>query len=453
MTIQPGSSLELKTVIVPGSDPLQVWAVIRPPAPPVITGIPVSATDSLMRVNLAQNENDPQIWTAMLDNLKEKGIYLVSYIAQFPHNRLSRAEITRFRVSDEPNPEETLTIRALLTVGGGVQRQFAQNMVDYAHEVCQKRGYEVGSIRVLGHDYPTTGELFKEVLIELATPESTEEKLRLFLYLVGDCTPDGAFSFGEGESVHASNLLTFLDELQMLYPLLEIMLVVEAPYAGVFVEANVDTPSDHRVVITSTTATEKNVYTSSRVNISFSHYFLRNTLQGRDVYSSYVGAYYLLVDHMKAPEPWLDDNGDGQMSKEDKKLARNWYLGRRGVLAGSDAISLPTLLETSSFDESKDGNIEVWVDVLDAAIPKRVWVTIIPRGEGSDENVLFTEIDLVRDEDTWRWSGTISESSFNAPGEYTLLFYGLYGGGQLSVPVMTSLTFLEGNDISNWSLF
>ncbi len=453
-TILPGESIELTAFIVPGSEPLHVWAVARPPAPPVIAGIPISASESLRHINLIQDTNDPSRWSAVLDGLDEEGLYLVSFTAQFPYNRLSRAEVTRFQVSAESNPEETLDVRALLAAGSGEQRAFAQEMVTYAVKVCQKRGYKDTSIRALGRDFPTTEQTFFDSLNEFAAPSSTGQKLRLFIYLTGDCTPDGAFELGAGESVLASTLMTRLNELQAGYPELEILLVVDTPYAGVFVEANAGTPEGRRVTIAGTAADGQGVFGAGGADISFSRYFLGNAYQGKDVWSSFEGAYYLLVDHIGAPEPALDDNGDGARTKQDKKLARAWYLGRRGALAGGDAAALPTILEVKAFDEPLSVDFVIWAELLEAAVPDRVWVTILPRNPeelGTQETI---EIDLFRNGTNWNWMGFIPLSSFSKSGDYTLTYYASYSSARLSEPLIQTVTILKSNvPVHTWQWY
>jgi hypothetical protein len=220
------------------------------------------------------------------------------------------------------------------------------------------------------------------------------------------------------------------------------------------VEANVGDTTGRRVVIAGTSATGKGLFLTSISRISFSKYFLGNAYQGKDLWTSYDGAYLSLVDRMGQPEPQLDDNGDGKTTKQDGRLAEKWFIGRRGALAGPGAVSLPTLLEVSEFEEPIEGDLTVWVDILEAAIPERVFVTVVPRSEVGAALASFPEIDLAREESTWRWSGTVPATSFGPSEKYTLVFYAMYEDGKLSEPLTTAVaTSVPDVGVREWSLF
>ncbi len=450
LTIQPGSSIDLNTTVVSGSDPLEVWAVIRPPAPEIHAGKAVASDRTFKRINLNRSG---KTWTGKLKDLAEEGVYIVSYTARFPYERLSRPKITRFRVSENPNPEEVLTIRALLVAGGGQVREFAREMVSYALDVCQKRGYKNDDIRILGRDVPTNSDEFQNALAALSVPESSDKRLRLFIYLVGDCSQEGGFILDENARISAVDLISSLNRTQSQYPLLEIILVVDAPYAGRFIEANSGGFSERRVVIAGTTHQAKGLFVQGLSQMSFSKYFLGNAYQGKDIWTSFDGAYISLVDRMGQPEPLLDDDGDGQTTKDDGLVADDWYIGRRGALAGPGAASLPTLLAVPEFEEPASGDISVWVDVLEAALPERVFVTVVPHSESGAALASFPEIDLARDEETWRWTGTIPADSFAQSGDHALVFYALYADGRLSEPLTTTVIFDSSTRVKDWELF
>ncbi len=445
MTVHRGASVDLTAQVVPGSNPEEIWAVVRLPAPQTISGESILANESIRKVSLVEDPTDTNTWSAKLEDLQEKGVYIVSFTARLKHNRLSRPKITRIKVSEEPNPEETLTIRALLAAGGGSRlRSFSEGMVSYALQVCQKRGYPNDNIRILGRDHPTQQREFLDTLRTLAVPESPEKSLRLFLYLVGDGSPEGVFFFGEDETIAAPELLDTLNDLQASHPTLEVILVVDSPYAGKFVEANADDTSGRRLVIAGTSTKGKGLFIQTLSQLSFSKYFLGNAYRGEDLWTSYDGAYLSLVDGLKQPEPLLDDDGDGRTTKSDGLLAEKWFIGRRGALAGSDAAAVPTLLRSSEFDSPLSGDVTVWVDVLEAAVPDRVWGTVVPKdGGGTSLASTFHEIDLSREGSSWRWSGTIQESSFDAAGEYALVFHALYEQDKLSEPLTVFLPYGE----------
>ncbi len=105
-------------------------------------------------------------------------------------------------------------------------------------------------------------------------------------------------------------------------------------------------------------------------------------------------------------EPLLDDDGDGQTTKNDGLFAEREYIGRRGALAGPGAALAS-----------------------------------------------FPEIDLTHDEETWRWSGIIPTDSFAQTGDHALVFYALYAEGKVSEPLMTAVIFDSSTWVEDWELF
>ena len=240
--------------------------------------------------------------------------------------------------------------------------------------------------------------------------------------------------------------------MQALYPSLEIILVVDSPYAGHFVQANVGDLSDRRVVIAGTSHSDPGILNPVAATISFSRYFLGNAYQGKDLWTSYDGAFSLVVDHIGQAEPKLDDNGDGETTKNDKKLAKTWYLGRRGVLAGSSAVdTIPAISDASTYDFLVNQDFDCWVDLLQAIPPQRVWVTLVSRGNAAANRIDYPEIELRRIEETWRWRATVPHSIFSHSGDYTLVFNASFFGEQVSEPLMRRVSIQgTGNSVEQW---
>ncbi len=440
VTVRPGETITLRATIVPGSDPEQVLAVVSPPAPPVVLGEP----QPLRTVVLQQDRKNPKEWYAKLDGLDEKGVYIVSFTAHYPFDRLSRSVVSHFQVSEET---EDVDARALLVAGGGELRSFARDIASYALEVCRERGYQENKIRILGRDQndPTTSSEFSDALAALAEPESDDQIVRLFVFLAGDCTSDGVFVFQDGESISAENLIDELNTLQNQYESLEIILLTDCPYSGQFVRANATDRSGRRVVISGSSSRGTGIFVQGISPMSFGKYFLHNASQGKNLFTSFEQAYVSMVDRMhQSEEPEFDDNGDGKQTfkgqRADGALAEEWFIGQSDVYAGSETAYLPMLVDASSFDQAVEGDIDVWVEVLEAAIPERVWVTVIPRDPQGRLTTHLPETVLDREADSWRWSGIIPESSFKGVSEFTLVFNASYGDGRLSEPLMRSIT-------------
>ncbi len=447
VSIQSGASVALNAQVIPDSVPEEVWAVIRPPAPETIVGEPLSSTEVVQQISLHPDSQKPNFWTGQFDSTASEGLYIVSFTAKFAYNRLSRPKIASFRVGEDANPDADIALQALLVAGGGTWRSFAQEMVDYAIKVCDKRGYE-NRIQVLGR-YTPTGIAEVDSTLKALAESSLSKRTRLLIYFVGDALSGGHLILNDSETFPVESLMETLDKWQNQYENLEIILVADCPYAGTFVEANRQGPAGRRVVLAGSTSDEPGFYLDSRgARIAFSQRFFNSAYQGNNLRYAFQGSVLLCRDILGKSNPMLDDTGDGVQSKTDGNLARNWYIGRRGMLAGPDAAALPMILRTEIHWDSKTETIAAEMEMLEAALPVHVGLTILP----DDGNGNVEEIELMRIDDSWIWSAAIPCGKESLLKKYLGIFHAQYPEDQLAEPVVVPFT-IEDTPVADWSVY
>jgi hypothetical protein len=449
ITVSPGTPVELWVTLEPDAAPEAVWALVRPPAPERIAGIPISSTDAARQISLTQDSENPRLWKGLTLPVAEEGLYVVSYIARFGYDRLSRPKVVGFQVKERIDEESRIQQKAFLVAGGGDWQSLAQEMVEYAQRVGNKRGY--GSIRKM--TFPLAREALLTALREEGTLGQAGGPVRLLVYLIGEAAPGGEFLLNGTERLKPSELIATLNELQASDELLQVILLVDCPYAGEYVRLNAGGPPGRRVVMAGCRPEEKGFFLQGEDGqLSFSRQVLSAGYQGHSLRESFQGAVSLLQHLLKKSSPQLDDTGDGIWNKQDGQTAARWHVGRRGVLAGPGAAALPTLLQASVFPDPVSGDLPVWVDLLDAAAPDRVWVTIIPEAADLLSPAEYPQVELTRAGELWRWSGVLASTLFRGEGNYSLLYRASYGGSRLSEPLVKPVQ-IASTAVTHWELW
>jgi len=303
----------------------------------------------------------------------------------------------------------------------------------------------------LGNDKPTEKDQLWEKLNTLIDETFPKPKRQVLVYIVGDTTSDGSIILNEEKSQAVSPKELF-DHLEPQKNKTEIVLVVDCPLAGVFIEENKNRSSFQHIVVAGTSRIGTGIFipreNHNEPTISFSQLFFNCTSQGYSLKESFNRAKDLLTNEFGETSPELDDNGDGISNKEDGHLSNDQYLGRLRFIEES----LSTLLDACRFKAAVREPVYIWVDVKRAATPKRVWTRMIPRGETKSGDHTFPEFDLKKEGESWRWSRILQKSDFPSSGKYTLIFYAQYADGQISEPIITQIDY-DGVGIQNWSKF
>ena len=449
--VTPGTSVTLWTRLLPGQNPLEVVAVVRPPAPTVISGDPVS---NLPHVSLHQNAGDPRLWEVTTSSVfASLGAYVVSFTARFEYERLSNPVFARITVSEGVDPDAT-PIRAILALGEG-----GSPSLDSAFEGLGAYAYGVYLAR-----FQDNGGVHHPEWIEYLTPYPDSQRDgvpttagiiaainnlpgdigRLYVHLIGNSDAAGTIRFSSGEALTASALDAALDALQTRQTC-TVVLAVDCPHSGSFLPVCPATGGQQRVVMAGSRASDTAFLLSWPVLSSFSQKYLGSAYQGnhlKDGYSSARNFFaWFLLDLI---QPQMDDNGDGVSNKYDGQLARSLYLGRRYAFAGDKASGLPFVLDVTTTQTAWPNEpVSFTARLVEGIEPTRVFAQLVPPGIDHSSGPISSiqEVAFTRDGPTsWTWTAVFAAPT--SAGLYALVVYAAYPDGadeRLSEPGYSAL--------------
>src|SRR5262249_42272530 len=128
-TIFPGESFKIEARLAQFERPDAVAVAVRPPAPDLVTGEPVTA---LPRVDLALESDEAttagQLWSAVINTAPTTstfngiGNYQISASARFDQNRVSNPQLGTVLVSQGLDADAT-PIRSIIGIGAGPNSQ------------------------------------------------------------------------------------------------------------------------------------------------------------------------------------------------------------------------------------------------------------------------------------------------------------------------------------------
>ena len=459
----PGGAVTLRAKMLFGQDPLQVVAVVRPPAPEVVSGEPVTNLPHLYLQRRSDTPSDPlykewQITTSTL--FAAKGDYTVSFSVRFPYERVSNPVYGHVIVSEGLDPDQT-PIHSILAVDNTANaslRSCFEYLGPYAHSIYLDRfkdesGYSHPDwIEYLinpfwdsdSDDWPTGANV-------LAAINNLPSDIGLlYVHLIGEAgAGSGSISLATGNSLSAAALDSALDALQARQTCL-LVLVVDAPGSGAFLSACRATGSQQRAIFASGRATDAAYFLAWPTLTSFSQKLLGAAHQGNNLKTAFQSGgnffnrflRYYLTDRI---HPQMDDNGDGEYNASlDGALARTLYLGRRYAFAGDEAAGLPFILDVTATQTVACGATATFTaHLIEGLEPTRVFAQVTERANGSATEAItaVSEFDLARDNPTgWTWSVAVA-----APieaGSYGVTVYAAYPDSpndKLSEPAFSGL--------------
>ncbi|MCL4831426.1 MAG: hypothetical protein KJZ86_03260 [Caldilineaceae bacterium] len=199
----------------------------------------------------------------------------------------------------------------------------------------------------------------------------------LTLYLMDHGDRDAFFLDNPyGEVLTPTLLRGWLSQLESAVPGVKINVVIEACYAGSFIEGGDSISKAGRLVITSTSA--NNAAYASQNGADFSDRFLVGLWQNKDVFQSFVEAQLSVKGIRSIQDPWLDANGNGIPNElEDMLIAR-----QRGFQnPGSFDDRWPPLIYTATGPQqitNRRGVIEAEVRLPPFKQIQSVWAVVYP---------------------------------------------------------------------------
>lgn len=431
--VAPGTELTLTVQASTLLEPQAVLADVLPPAPEILSSEPV--TEGLPTFEFTNEGNG--VWTATF-TVEEEGVYTFGAYASLLDGRRSRPVVLQATVAED-DPEEARPLAAVIVAGqddpvgqtGPVDDQ-ALELAARAYTTVRARGYEAGNVAVLG---PAALATRGTPLPQAATLENLQAALlaaaaqpgtKLFLNLVGPADPaTQRLLLGGGETLGPNELRSMLTPL-LDDPKLDVILVVDAPFAGQFA----DLAGKQVLVVAGTTETGEGFFLNGPTYQSFSRRFLEATRQGRDLFASYE-AGVAFADVFGLPRPVLTDQA----------RARDFFLGRRGVFA-SDAGELAAVCAVSPdqlIDDPQQANL--YVQLLGGIAPDRVLAQAVPFPPSELEAGAPT-VDLILDPGAaLRWEPDPADLAALLPGAGTwqISFEAIYPPAQGSTLPRTAL--------------
>jgi len=461
-----------------GQDPLQVVAVVRPPAPDVVSGDPVTNLPHLYLTRQSDTPGDPlyRVWELTTSTLfSAKGDYTVSFTARFDYERVSNPVFGHVIISEGLDPDAT-PIRAVLAVADTTDPGLAsclEGLGPYAYSVYLDRfkspdgyshpewiAYLVNPSWDSDSDaWPTAANVLAAIG---ALPADTG---RLYVHLIGDGAPgSGSVLLASGDALSTTALDAALDIFQSRPADPAVVLVVDAPGSGAFLAACQATGAQKRVILTSGRDIDIAYFLGAPTLTSFSQKFVGAAYQGNDLRTSFRAgeAFFGSFLGMSLPSriyPQMEDNGDGAYDTTDGALAGTLYLGRRYAFAGGLAAGLPFILDVTTTQPLPPWGMPVsyTVRLIEGITPTRVFAQVAQRANGGSAGTITAvpEVQFTRDSPTgWTWSGEIAPPA--ALHTYAVTFYAAYPDTpqeKLSEPAFMVLQKARAGADQTWVLY
>jgi len=342
--------------------------------------------------------------------------------------------------------------KAVIVAGGG---PFAGNNLWDATQMCSNfayramtyQGFTKASIHYLSSDIDL--DLDGNGILDDVDGDATNGKLQqaitiwasdaedLVLYLV-DHGGDGTFRMSASETLSATDLDTWLDQLQAVIAG-KVIVVYDACESGSFLTSLTPPAGKDRIVITSTSPSES-AYFVAQGSVSFSNFFWTHIFNGVNVKDAFELSSQAIGYTTGYQNPLVDANGNGFGNEpEDLSQVQNLYIGNGTVIHGEvpliNKVSVPqTIVDKNSALLYADN-----VSDLDGIA--RVWAVIRPPdySAGSATNPVqeLPSIDLMPVGDS-RFEATYE--GFNIEGTYQIAIYARDRIGNTSIPSLTTVS-------------
>jgi hypothetical protein len=348
--------------------------------------------------------------------------------------------------SDDPISGALVIVAGRLHEGDPLQNHI-HHVSDAIYNLFLAHGYTADRIYYLATDLSLAG------VDTLATNDSLEAAItawapalvgpdRAFtLYMVDHGTYDRVYLDGpRGQWVTPEQVDGWLAELEEARPGVKVNVVVEACYAGSFIDLPERLSRAGRVVVASTGA-QNVAYASSRGAI-FSDYFLEALGQGQSLYGGFQSARWAVQAAYPDQTPWLDDNGNGIANEaSDGQEAQRRGFNYRGTLAGDPWP--PYIAQVVGPTTIQAGQGAIRANVLDNESVRRVWIEVYPPSyrppQPGEELVSPTLPGAVLQDQGGGWYG-VTYTGFTERGMYRVVVYAEDNDGLEAQPVAVEVS-------------
>ena len=435
-TISGSNSASLYADQVTDSDGIgRVWAVIRPPD--YVQGSADNPVTSLPSIDLMPVGNDR--YEATFKEFNIAGTYQIAIYAMDGIGNTAVPQLTTVSV------ENPLRRRAVIVAGGPSSSPIWQSIeknAKEAHEALCFQGYTDDDIYFLSPITFSTGVDGTPTLSNLSHALGTwaeTDTQDLVLYMIGN-GETGVFDLNETESVSATDLDDWLDDLQQQISG-KVTVIYDAAFSGSFLPLLTPPAGLERIFIASTSDLESPYFLSDE-NVCFSNYFWSRIYNGSRVRDAFLHGKQAMAFDGHGQVAQMDDNGNGiGNEKNDGELAGNYTIGAGIMLGGDD----PVIGSVSPPQTIGGTSATIWArDVTTTGEIKKVWAVIMPQGyTGSASNATtpLPTLELTGSGSHY-YEGTYG--NFTVSGTYQVVVFAMDAEGTVSLPAQTAVTVFLG---------
>lgn len=250
------------------------------------------------------------------------------------------------------------------------------------YDLFQRQGYDDERIYYLStdRDLPGVDGLPSAAVLQAAITTWAADKVgsdrALTLYIVDHGVQERIYLDKlRGEWVTPAQIDGWLDQLEAARTNLKVNVMVEACYAGSFIDNPQSLSGPGRVVVTSTGADR--LAFASGAGALFSDHFLAGLGQGKSIFNSFEAASWATRAVRPWQTPWLDGDGDGiPNTSSDEIVASQRGFAYAGTLSDE---GWPPHIESALLPSGIHGERgEIQATVRDDVSVKRVWAVVYP---------------------------------------------------------------------------
>ncbi len=373
-------------------------------------------------------------------------------IAVSAEGKIYVADSWNHRIQVFSQKDYTSDIKKAIIVAGGGDYQgntlwgATQMCANYAYRALIYQGFDKQTIHYLSSDtdldIDSNGEA--DDIDSDATNANLQNALihwakdadELVLYIT-DHGGDGSFRMTDTELLQASDLNTWLDQLQAIKNA-SVVVIYDACQSGSFLPILATSETPNRVVISSAQKDEPAYFTSAGA-LSFSYFFWGNIFNGMTVGNAFFSARNSTRYAYSNQSPLLDDNGNGIGNEDDDGIAaRDIHIGN-GVVSADDLPVIGSPVPTRHLYGESSVTLSV-SDVTDAGGISRVWATLTPPDrEIADPSIPILDIEIIDFAltDDNRYEGEVK--GLSATGTYTLALFAKDKNNTISLPIPTQI--------------
>jgi hypothetical protein len=273
----------------------------------------------------------------------------------------------------------------------------------------------------------------------------------LTIYIVDHGTNNTIFlDRSTNETLTSQQLDTWLSSLEAARPDIKVNVIIEASYAGSFIELPQSISKAGRLIIASAGSREL-AYVSTEGAV-FSDYLLAALGRNQSVYNAFVEARNAITVGQYPQTPLLDADGDSIPNEsEDNQIAQQRGFGFVGTFAGpedcEDCEWAPYIAEASGpTTVVQDGSATISATVRDNIGVQRVWAYVYPpsyeppRGGENMVQVGLPEQPLARQSGTDQdGTYTLTLNNMTEGGTYRIVLYAEDASGQRGQPALVEI--------------